>query len=169
MEVLEDYMNGNTVIKDDVYKKIEYSIFCLICKDLIIDPIMCSECKNVFCKKCIENWARKNKKCPIKCNSNFIKCRDKAEILRKLKFECKKCKNEINYDDMPMHFYSNCNTKKINTDYYNNRSSSTGGIFEKIENKKFFNRCIKLKSKKKLIFIISFYYFSSMHRYFWCW
>jgi hypothetical protein len=151
MEELQDYMNENYVVKDATYNEIEDSIKCLICMDIIIDPMMCTKCKSVFCKNCIEKWHRKNRSCPIKCKSSYEKCKEKAELLSKLQFECKKCKNIINYDEMSMHFYSDCNTKTVNKDYFcDNRSLSKVGIFEKVEEEKMKRKTFnKIKSKKK--------------------
>lgn len=156
MEDLHDYMNKQYVVKSEYYKAVEDSVNCLICMDIIIDPIMCMKCQNVYCKKCIENWDRVNKICPIKCPSaNYQKCRVKAEILNKLKFECKKCNNIIDYENMSKHVYSNCNTNNDYYDYYNINNLSFDGIFQKIEDKSIKTRkTIESKIKSMLNIIL---------------
>lgn len=156
MEDLHDFMNEKCVVKSEYYKAVKDSIICLICMDIIVDPIMCVKCQNVYCKKCIENWDRVNKQCPIKCPyTKYRKCRVKAEILNKLKFECKKCKDIIDYENMPKHVYSDCNKIKINNDYYKENSLQFNGIFQKIEDKSIKTRKtmeIKIKSRLNIIF-----------------
>lgn len=156
MEDLHDFMNEKCVVKSEYYKAVKDSIICLICMDIIVDPIMCVKCQNVYCKKCIENWDRVNKQCPIKCPyTKYRKCRVKAELLNKLKFECKKCKDIIDYENMPKHVYSDCNKIKINNDYYKENSLQFNGIFQKIEDKSIKTRKtmeIKIKSRLNIIF-----------------
>ena len=69
MEQLENYINEKNVVNQDFYNEIKDSIICPICKDLMINPMMCMNCQNCFCKKCIQNWASINKRCPNRCEN----------------------------------------------------------------------------------------------------
>ena len=62
-------------LNQDKYKTIEFNITCPICKRKINSLIQCLECKNYFCKLCIENLKsnEKNKKCPFKCKNPSFK------------------------------------------------------------------------------------------------
>ncbi len=89
------------------------AVFCKICKELMEDPMECSECNAGFCKACISLWMCDHKSCPNKCanctirrahilvrnmlNSLQIKCQNFAngctqvvayEFLRKHEAEC---------------------------------------------------------------------------------
>ena len=89
MENLQDFINEQTVLKDDVYNAIKDSLICPICKDLIITPMMCMNCQNTFCKKCIEEWAIRDKKCPNRCHyPNYKKSLTISQLLSKMKIVC---------------------------------------------------------------------------------
>ena len=101
---MEKYINDDTIIKNDLYLTFQESVVCPICSNILINPHMCMNCQNVYCKKCIDDWSKKDNKCPNRCeNPNYKKSLEKNNILSKLKFECKKCKKEILYDDMKKH------------------------------------------------------------------
>ena len=53
---MEEYVNENTIIKDDVYEKFRDAITCSICQHLMIYPVMCMNCMNIYCKKCGGNF-----------------------------------------------------------------------------------------------------------------
>ena len=46
---------------------------CPICLGLLYDPVMCENCQNNFCRKCISVWTHNNNTCPFKCQKvNFV-------------------------------------------------------------------------------------------------
>ena len=51
---------------------------CPICQDLIQDLHECSQCRNAFCKSCIDKWqvvaaTQLKSQCPLRClNAQFI-------------------------------------------------------------------------------------------------
>ena len=113
METIQDYINEENLIKDQIYQNLEGSITCIICLDIIIEPIMCIKCQNVYCKKCIQNWSKINNKCPNRCqNPSYQICVSIGKLLSKLYFNCKYCKSIINYNDMEKHFLSKCQLGK---------------------------------------------------------
>ena len=106
---MEGYINNDTLIEDDILKLFKDSVTCPLCKSILINPLMCLKCQNVFCKKCIDNWNEQNKNCPNKCDSpTYQNCVGKNDILSKLKFSCVGYGKEILYNDAEKHHESCC-------------------------------------------------------------
>lgn len=109
MEIL---INDNTIIKDDIYNTFKDSVSCPLCFSILINPIMCMNCQNVFCKSCINEWSKKDDKCPNRCaNPNYKRSLGKNEILSKIKVKCENCGNPIQYDNVLRHYKSCCPEK----------------------------------------------------------
>ena len=67
---------NNYVIKNDYYNSIEEEILCSICRNIKINPVMCSKCQNSFCYNCIEEWKKNSHLCPFKCiYPDYTNCR----------------------------------------------------------------------------------------------
>ena len=167
--MIQEYINEETVINDDIYKAFNDSVICQICKNIIIEPMMCMHCQNVYCRQCINKWRIINAKCPLRCiNPNYQISHDIAKILSNLKFKCKNCNNIFNYNDMKNHL-TGC---KILTDYKNffgiDEDIMLNGIFKKMENKEniIFESKDKIKSKN-IQFNIIFYFYSNYTRSKW--
>ena len=109
MSNLRDYINYQTVIKDEIFKNFEYSLTCSICSDIMINPMMCMNCQAVFCKSCIDDWSKKSAHCTNRCqNTNYKKSILSQNFLSKLKFICRNCEKVINYDDVKEHSLIKC-------------------------------------------------------------
>ena len=101
---MKEYINDNTIIKDELYNAFKESVSCPLCLSSLINPVMCMKCQNVFCKKCINEWSKKDDKCVNRCTEpNYQKCIGKNDILSKLKFKCEACGNIIKYDEAKKH------------------------------------------------------------------
>lgn len=111
---MEEYINDNTIIKDNIFEMFKDNIICPICENLMIQPVMCSNCQNTFCKKCINDWKERGGNCPNKCQNSQIKdVIGKNNFITKFKFKCiKGCGAEILFDDIKNHYSSNCLLKK---------------------------------------------------------
>lgn len=96
---MEEYINNETIIKNEIFKVLGNSIICNICKNILISPVMCMKCQKEFCKKCIEKEAQ----CLDCGESDFQNCLGKQEILSKLSFKCKKCGKTYFYNDADKH------------------------------------------------------------------
>ena len=96
---MEKYINNEIVIKNDIYDAFKDVINCSICQNILIEPVMCMNCQNNFCKKCIE----KRNICSQCGESNFGKNLGKQDILSKLTFKCIECGNKYLYDEAERH------------------------------------------------------------------
>lgn len=107
---MEKYVNEDTIIKDKFYEVCKEFITCPICSNLMIDPVICYRCQNVYCKKCIEKLKTKNENCPNKCdNPIFKKVIEGNNLITRFKFKCiKGCGKEILFKDIGNHYNSDC-------------------------------------------------------------
>ena len=54
--------------KNELYDTLKDNIYCPLCKKLMIHPVMCMSCLNIYCNKCsdemkegkIKKWKSKN-------------------------------------------------------------------------------------------------------------
>ena len=111
---MEKYINEGTVVDNEIYQLFKESVICPICTNILIEPVMCMKCQNSYCKRCSEDWSKKNDKCPNRCeNPNYQRSLEKNNILSKLKFKCENCGEQIFYDKVEKHT-NECTTKDIN-------------------------------------------------------
>ena len=111
---MEKYINEGTVVNDQIYQLFKESLICPICTNILIEPVMCMKCQNSYCKRCSEDWSKKNDKCPNRCeNPNYQRSLEKNNILSKLKFKCENCGEQIFYEKVENHM-NECTTKDIN-------------------------------------------------------
>ena len=106
---MEEYVNENTIIKNEIYDLFKDTIICPLCSHIMIEPVICLNCQNTFCKKCYE----KNGSCSNKCNNSQVKdVIGKNKYITKFKFRCiKGCGEEIPFDNIKDHYSSNCKRK----------------------------------------------------------
>ena len=107
---MEQYVNEETIIKNDKYESFKELIFCPICESLMIEPVMCLGCQNNYCKNCIEKWKEKDKSCPNRCEDPIFKnVIGKNRLISKFNFKCiKGCGAEIPFNDITAHYNYNC-------------------------------------------------------------
>ena len=77
---------------------------CLICNNILEDPVQHSPCRKMFCRKCIIQFD----KCPL-CKNNI----QRSELLPvplivtdsidSLRVKCKKCNKEMNFNESKTH------------------------------------------------------------------
>ena len=158
---MESYVNNETLIESEISKLLKSSIICPLCKNILINPVICLICQNTYCKKCIDNWSLNNSNCPNKCdNPNYQKSLGKIDILSKLQFTCVGCGLEIPYLEAEKHHISCCPDKTSKD--MNSHQTPKGPRLKKLKSeevnnlKKEGNEVTYLTSKKK-IFLLFFY------------
>ena len=104
------FLDENDIINKNEFEKIEDKIICSICNGIIFEPVNCISCKNCFCNSCIEQWNKKNKTCPFKCeNFKIEKCEKMNNLLSILIFKCKNgCDKKIPYLELNDHYNKYC-------------------------------------------------------------
>lgn len=85
---------------------------CSFCYLLVKDPIRCENCKNIYCKKCINQYNKDEKKSCPKCKEIFKE--EKIDFITKnlmnyyITINCLECNKEIIFDDIEKHFMEKC-------------------------------------------------------------
>ena len=122
---MEKYINEDTIIKNETFNSFPELIICQICQCIMLEPVMCLNCQNYYCKKCIEDWKKKSPTCPNKCEEPIFKnVIEKNRLITKMKFKCiKGCGAEILFDDIKNHYSSNCLKNKENNDKEEKKSN----------------------------------------------
>ena len=113
----KDYFSDDCIVENSYYKTLKNLLICPLCNKLFKEPLMCSNCQKVYCKKCLEEYLNKNT-CPNKCqNCKYSKSIIKNEMLSKIIYKCKNCSKEVVQSDINMHLESNCqpNLEKTKT------------------------------------------------------
>ncbi len=107
----EDYFSDDCIIKNELFISLKDLLTCPLCKNIYKDPLICSGCQNVFCQKCLENYSKESN-CPNNCKNNkFSKSILKNELLSKIKYKCKNCKEEVEKNNIKAHLELNCQKK----------------------------------------------------------
>jgi hypothetical protein len=119
---------------------------CPICLDILKGPISCSDKKNLhsFCKECIDNFLKNNKRCPMcKLIFEYKINNDIYASINKLLFNCafknEGCKVIIPYPDYLNH---------VNNCEYNNKYECQ--VMKYNYNKKIFIKCGYIRNKLKM-------------------
>ena len=112
---MEKYINETTIIKNNIYDLFHELVICQVCKCIMIEPVICLNCQNTFCKKCQQKLKESGENCPGKCNIlNIAEVNPKNNLISKFKFKCiKGCGKEILFDDIKKHYNTDCMTKKL--------------------------------------------------------
>ena len=85
---------------------------CLICLNLVINPVFCEEGDCIYCKNCIELWNKRDANCP-NCRKEFKKNTRVSRILKnmlnKIKLKCHNegCKEVTEHENYEHHL-NNC-------------------------------------------------------------
>ena len=96
---MDELFTEKNIVNKEYYEGVKSMINCLICLNIIEDPVQCSKCQHYFCSECINE----NVKCPLRCEDNqFIKSISCSNLLSNLKFKCI-CEEIVYYDDREKH------------------------------------------------------------------
>ena len=100
----EYYLIEDDVINKDYLENIRDLVTCIICLNIIDNPVQCDTCQHSFCLVCVNKLGR----CPMGCqNYKFIISSICKELLSGIKIKCE-CGNEINYDNIKKHKEEEC-------------------------------------------------------------
>ena len=114
---MDKYINEETIIKNETYGLFKDLILCKKCQNLLIEPSICTNCLNQYCKNCIDKNKCKEITCPNCQQSNFNEINENNRMIKKFKFKCiKGCGEELLYDEIENHYKNNCLTNKKNTE-----------------------------------------------------
>ena len=131
-------INEDNIINKDILSAYKDVIGCDICLGILTNPKQCSSCQTNYCQACITNWEKKNKSCPMRCNSYEIQDTSRVvkNILSKLVIKCEFCSDNIGYDLLLKdHMTGECKNNKITCPLCQSKMSSTFDK-EEIENYK---------------------------------
>lgn len=84
---------------------------CLICSEVLLDPIECSGCQTSFCSECIRAWQTRSSECPNRCKLTLNPChRGFKNLLMRLKLRCsaKECTEILTVETLSRHENSEC-------------------------------------------------------------
>ena len=100
----ESIIKQDEIINKEYYEGIKDIITCLICLEIISDPVQCDKCQHCFCSKCIKNY----KRCPLRCNNNtFIPAIVCKKLISEIEVKCV-CGEKIKYDNILKHKAEEC-------------------------------------------------------------
>ena len=149
-----ELISEDNIVKDELYEAFKDSIICPICDEIIIDPVMCMNCQKVFCRNCVQQWGKKDNKCPFRCeNPKYKESNEIKSILSNLKFECENCGEIFNYKDIFNHENCTPNIKISNNNIKKNKKINKTLTFEQLKENEEKGRQIQL-IKSNFIFII---------------
>ena len=97
---MDVFFSENNIVNKEYYEGIKSMINCIICCNIIENPVQCTKCQHFYCKECIKIASNK---CPLRCeNCQFIKAITCNNLLSNLKFKCN-CNEIVNYDEREKH------------------------------------------------------------------
>ena len=100
----ESIFKVEEISNKEYYEGIKDIVTCLICLDIVLDPVQCDKCQHCFCSKCIQNC----KQCPLRCNnSNFTPAFLCKKLLSEIEFKCA-CEEKFKYDNLLKHKIEEC-------------------------------------------------------------
>ena len=108
LEEEEEIIPLERVVNIQEFRKSERMI-CVICHNLLVTPIKCSQCLLHFCQLCIDSWRKKSNTCP-NCRAQFKieKCErtlkeDLEDTIISCFFKTSGCSENIKYENLFHH------------------------------------------------------------------
>ena len=108
------------------FQSYQENFICKVCKKILLNPVACSSCKNVYCRDCIMPYAINTNKCPNECTEFELIKPDEEMLKRYNEFEiiCKICENTFSLTTYYTHYKKckkdaelqkcfNCGTEKM--------------------------------------------------------
>jgi len=86
---------------------VDEELKCPVCFDPLVTPAVCQNCRNTFCRKCVESQT----KCPI-CRGNVHPLQEPPRLLLnllgKLPVKCNVCSKEVKRGELSSHAQHEC-------------------------------------------------------------
>ena len=102
------------IVNQEYYKGIKSMVNCLICLNVIKDPVQCDKCQHYYCSNCVKNLSQ----CPLRCSENkYIPSLPCKQLLSELKIKCK-CGKVIEYDFLKKHKQEECPNADFKKNYF---------------------------------------------------
>lgn len=145
MEVYEEKWKVDAA-DDDSRRFAEMAeLYCLICRELVWDPVVCECCGKLFCGSCASQWSevRKSYECPscrsktlpvsITSNSKQIALKNVIGKMRLLcpSFATAGCSWRGDYSDAKVHVQSKCPFASCSCDYCHAKMSRRSLVIHK--------------------------------------
>ena len=96
--------NRHIEIKNiEYFNSVERFLKCYLCNDYFDEPKHCNICHNIYCKKCLDSWNKKNKenKCPNDCkNPTYSDDEIAIQLLNAIELTCLDCGENMGYIDI---------------------------------------------------------------------
>ena len=97
---------------------------CLICSEVLEEPIECSGCQTNFCTSCINDWKARSDECPNRCKLTLQQChRGFKNLWQRLRLRCanasRGCEMVITIEALGKHEGNECLYRSVqcgNTD-----------------------------------------------------
>jgi hypothetical protein len=126
----ESIIKQDEIVNKEYYEGIKDIITCLICLDIVSDPVQCDKCQHCFCSKCIQ----KCMKCPLRCNNSIFTpaflCK---KLMSEIEIKCN-CGEKLKYDNILKHKAEEC--KSIDLEKKNELKKKWELEKQKLENNK---------------------------------
>lgn len=101
--------------KSDPKKELPGEYLCLACKKVVWEPLSCSVCESLTCKRCVQKNPS-NKKCPAGCRGDMNNTHKLVNLhLKEFEFKCNfypDCEEIVKYEKIPEH-NKNCEARKL--------------------------------------------------------
>ena len=117
--ILYDYQEESGLISiDDLspeFQNTAEDYVCCICQYILNKPVSCCNCKNSYCKVCIDKWISKhqNNKCPNRCEYKSEQFNPiLSKTLESFRIECEKCKQKLQINKSQSH-WKICQERRI--------------------------------------------------------
>lgn len=126
MSIIRPKIAFEQILDLSLYQSFQEKFICKICQQLLLNPVACSSCHNVYCRDCILPFIINANKCPNNCQT-FELQRPPEELMKIFStFEiiCKTCENTFPLTVFHLHYKKcqggndkitcwNCGTEKL--------------------------------------------------------
>lgn len=155
--------------KIDIENIIDYSSYrmnskkykCSLCEQILLNPIMCSQCKTIFCRNCIFPYTLKHNSCPNDCKDFDLEYPDSNQMKTFSKFDvlCKLCENIFPITKYQSH-YNKCSLQNEKLSCWNCNNITFGKEMKYLTYKEYshlykYNKNINLEDDKPFTIYIS--------------